>query len=84
MFENAESILRFYEENIILHVIRHEVKDKRVCKLFHRGEDDTNGSADMSSMARSSHLGTDPFGDDDSEETVTGLKPEQLALLHNL
>ena len=30
LFENAESIIRFYEEDIILHVIKQEVKDKRV------------------------------------------------------
>ena len=30
LFENAESILRFYEENIVLHVVQQEVKDKRV------------------------------------------------------
>ena len=28
LFENAEGILRFYEEDIILHVVRQEVKDK--------------------------------------------------------
>ena len=39
LFENAESILRFYEEDIILHVIKQEVKDKRVYKLLQRGED---------------------------------------------
>ena len=30
MFENAESILRFYEEDIVLHVVKQEVKDKRI------------------------------------------------------
>ena len=30
LFENAESILRFYEEDTILHVVKQEVKDKRV------------------------------------------------------
>ena len=40
LYENAESILRFYEEDIILHVVKQEVKDKRVYKLLQRGEDD--------------------------------------------
>ena len=44
LFENTESILRFYEED---NVIIHEVKDNRVYKLLHRGEDDTSGPADM-------------------------------------
>lgn len=38
LFENAESILRFYEEDIILHVVKQEVKDKRVYELFQRDE----------------------------------------------
>ena len=33
LFENAESILRFYEEDIVAHVVMQEVKDKRVYKL---------------------------------------------------
>ena len=40
LYENAESILRFYEEDIVLHVIKQEVKDKWVYKLLQRGEDD--------------------------------------------
>ena len=28
LFENAESILHFYEEDIVLNVVRQEVKDK--------------------------------------------------------
>ena len=63
LFENAESILRFYEEDIILHVIKQEVKDKRVYKLLQRGEDDTEDQADMARVARSSYLGKNPFGD---------------------
>ena len=38
LYENAESILRFYEEDIVLHVVKQEVKDKRVYKLLQRGE----------------------------------------------
>ena len=34
LYENAESILRFYEEDIVLHVVKQEVKDKRVYKLL--------------------------------------------------
>ena len=34
LYENAESILRFYEEDIIVHVVKQEVKDKRVYKLL--------------------------------------------------
>ena len=34
LFENAESILRFYEEDIVLYVVRHEVKDKCVYKIL--------------------------------------------------
>ena len=30
LYENALSILRFYEEDIMYHVIKQEVKDKRV------------------------------------------------------
>ena len=30
LYENAESILRFYEEDIVQHVVKQEVKDKRV------------------------------------------------------
>ena len=84
LFENAESILRFYEEDIVLHVVRHEVKDKRVHELLQRGEDDTSGPADMSRTDRSSYLGKDPFGDDGGTKNVAGLKPEQLTLLRNL
>ena len=84
LFENAESILRFFEEDIVLHVVRHEVKDKRVYELLQRGENDTGGPADMSRIARSSYLGKDPFGDDSNAKNVAGLKPEQLALLRNL
>ena len=29
LYENAESILRFHEEDIVLHVVKQEVKDKR-------------------------------------------------------
>ena len=84
LFENAESILRFFEEDIVLHVVRHEVKDKRVYELLQRGEDDTSGPADMSRIARSSYLGKDPFGDDGDGKNAAGLKPEQLALLRSL
>ena len=84
LFENAESILRFYEEDIVLHVVKQEVKDKRVYELLQRGENDTGGLADMSRIARSSYLGQDPFGDDGDTKNVAGLKPEQLALLRNL
>ena len=62
LFENAESILRFYEEDIVLHVVRHEVKDKWVYELLQRGEDDTSGPADMSRVARSSYLDKDRSG----------------------
>ena len=79
LFENAESILRFYEEDIVLHVVKQEVKDKRVYELLQRGENDTGGPADMSRIARSSYLGKDPFGDDGDAKNVAGLKPEQLA-----
>ena len=34
LYENAESILRFYEEDIVLHVVKQEVKDKRFYKLL--------------------------------------------------
>ena len=30
LYENAESILRFYEEDIVLHVVKQEVKDKLI------------------------------------------------------
>ena len=46
LFENAESILRFYEEDIVSHVVKQEVKDKRVYKLLQRGEDDGSEPAD--------------------------------------
>ena len=45
LYENAESILRFFEEDIVLHVVKQEVKDKRVYKLLQRGEDDTDTPA---------------------------------------
>ena len=84
LFENAESILHFYEEDIVLHVVSQEVKDKRVYKLLQRGEDDVEGPADMARIARSSYLGKNPFGDDSDAKLVAGLMPEQLALLRNL
>ena len=40
LFENAENITRFFEEDIVLHVVKQEVKDKCVYKLLQRGEDD--------------------------------------------
>ena len=82
LFENAESILRFYEEDIILHVIKQEVKDNRVYKLLQRGEDDTEDQADMARVARSSYLGKNPFGDKPGMDD--GLDPEQLSVLHSL
>ena len=84
LYENAESILRFFEEDIVLHVVRQEVKDKRVYKLLQRGEDDTSGPPDVSRIARSSYLGKNPFGDGGSDGNVAGLEPEQLALLRSL
>ena len=85
MFENAENILRFYEEDIVLHVVKQEVKDKRVYKLLQRGEDeDGGGPADMARIAKSSYLGKNPFGDRQNVEHVEGLEPEQLALLKSL
>ena len=84
LFENAESILHFYEEDIVLHVVRQEVKDKRVYKLLQRGEDNVEGPVDMAHIARSSYLGKNPFGDVNDAKLVVGLAPEQLALLHNL
>ena len=63
LFENAETILRFFEEDIVLHVVRQEVKDKRVYKLLQRGEDEGEGPADMARIAKSSYLGKNPFGD---------------------
>ena len=48
LFENAESILRFFEEDIVPHVVKQKVKDKRVCELMQSGENDTGGPADMS------------------------------------
>ena len=82
LYENAESILRFYEEDIVLHVVKQEVKDKRVYKLLQRGEDDTTEPADMARIAKSSYLGKDPFGDKPLEKD--GLEPEQLSLLRSL
>ena len=56
LYENAESILRFYEEDIVLHVVRQEVKDKRVYKLLQRGkEDDASGTTDMARASRALH-----------------------------
>ena len=53
LFENAESIIRFFEEDIVLHVVKQEVKDKRVYKLLQRGEDDgTDAPADMARIAK--------------------------------
>ena len=63
LFENAESILRFYEEDNVLHVVQQEVKDKRVYRLLQRGEDEASETADMARIARSSYLDKDPFGD---------------------
>ena len=79
LFENAESILRFYEEDIILHVVKQEVKDKRVYELLQR--DETAEPTDMARIARSSYLGKNPFGDKPLDK---GLKPEQAALLRSL
>ena len=82
LFENAESILRFYEEDIVLHVVKQEVKDKRVYKLLQRGEDDDSEPADIARVARSSYLGNNPFGD--KVGATKGLDPEQLSLLRSL
>ena len=83
LFENAEIMLWFYEDDIVLHVIRHEVKNKCVYELLQHGEDDTSGPTDMSHTrsTRSSYLGKDPF---DDEISTTDLEPEQSVLLHNL
>ena len=79
LFENAESILRFYEEDIVLHVVKQEVKDKRVYELLQR--DETAEPTDMARIARSSYLGKNPFGDKPMDK---GLKAEQAALLRSL
>ena len=84
LYENAESILRFFEEDIVLHVVQQEVKNKRVYKLLQRGEDEASDLPDMARIAKSSYLGKDPFGDGSSEGNVDGLEPEQLALLRSL
>ena len=84
LFENAENILHFYEEDIVLHLVRQEVKDNRVYKLLQRGEDDIEGSVDMTRIARSSYLGKNPFGDVNDTESAAGLESEQMAPLHNL
>ena len=76
LFENTENILHFYEEDIVLHVVRQEVKDKRVYKLLQRGEDDEEGPADMAHIDRSSYLGKDPFGDSNNISDTDGLEPE--------
>ena len=34
LYENAESILQFYEKDIVMHVVKQEVKDKRVYELL--------------------------------------------------
>jgi len=81
LYENAESILRFFEEDIVLHVVKQEVKDKRVYKLLQRGEDDTDTPADMSRIAKSSYLGMDPFGDFNSAGDAVGLEPPTLRRL---
>ena len=84
LYENASSILRFYDEDIILHVVKQEVKDNRVYKLLQRGEDnDASGTADMVRIARSSYLGKNPFGDAGDDGTE-GLEPEQVTLLKSL
>ena len=82
LFENAESILRFFEEDIVLHVVKQEVKDKRVYKLLQRGEGDTAKPADVARIAKSSYLGMDPFGDKGSKDP--SLTKEQLSLLRSL
>ena len=82
LYENAESILRFYEEDIVGHVVKQEVKDKRVYKLLQKGEDDESKPADMARIAKSSYLGKDPFGD--KPGSGEGLEPEQKSLLHSL
>ena len=47
-------------------------------------EGDTDTSADMSRIVKSSYLGKDPFGDINSVEDVAALEPEQLSLLRSL
>ena len=84
LYENAESILHFFEEDIVLYVVKQEVKDKRVYKLLQRGEDDTDTPTDMSRIVKSSYLGKDPFGDINSAEDAVALEPEQLSLLRSL
>ena len=45
LLDNTESILHFYEEDIVLHVVRQEVNDKR-----DRGEDDVEGPDTYSAL----------------------------------
>ena len=69
--------LRFYEEDIVLHVVKQTGSQRqRVYKLLQRGEeDDVSGSTDMTRITRSSHLGKNPFGDAGDDGT-DGLEPE--------
>ena len=81
MYERAKGIFRLYENDIVEHVIKQEVKDKRVQMLLQRGEDMAGAPVDLARIAKSSYLGQDPFGDKPPDETLTA---EQKALLRTL
>lgn len=81
MYESAKGIFRLYESDIVEHVIRQEVKDKRVQILLQRGENLAGAPVDLSRIAKSSYLGKDPFGDKPLDDT---LEAEQKALLRTL
>ena len=63
MLESAKSIFTLYENDIVEHVIKQEVKDKRVQMLLQRGEGVAGAPVDLARIAKSSYLGKDPFGD---------------------
>ena len=74
--ENAESILRFYENDIVEHVLQMQLQSKTVRALImrdHQAEekDPTLYAKDSASkLAKSSYVGLDPFGDKKIDGTL--------------
>ena len=74
--ENAESILRFYENDIIEHVLQMQLQSKTVRSLIMRDHEAEEKNPTLyakdsaSKLAKSSYVGLDPFGDKKIDETL--------------
>ena len=74
--ENAESILRFYESDVVEHVLEMQMHNKAVRSLVMRDhEEEQKNPKDYVNeaarkLAKSSYLGSDPFGDKKLDDTL--------------